>query len=973
MRNNDDPFADLIRSLEENLERNAGNRPPPPASRDWPPGGNGGGNSTDLPEFNGRRFLWILLPILVLIFFNRILSFYTDWYWYDSLGFTSVFFTRLWSSFGLFLAAALAFWLFLAVNVVIARRIEPRGFAGTPIEPIAAALRLRITAIVLFFGAIVALMVGASASGAWETVLLYLNQGDFNLSDPIFTRDVSFFIFTLPFWQGLRTWLFVAVLLTLIATAAVYGLGWRSWDVRTPVLAHLSILGAFLLLLIAWQYRLDAYQLVYNQSGIVTGAGFADVNAQLPAYNLLALVTAVTAILLVVTAYLRRAWRAVVVLLVIWFAVAILAGNVFPGLVQRFRVNPNELTLERPFIANNIEFTRIAFDLHNIETISYDASEPVTANDIRSEAQTIRNIRLWDYRPLLQTYNQIQALRQYYEFNDIDVDRYLIDGEVRQVMLAARELVPERLNTTAQTWVNRKLVYTHGYGVAVSPVAQVTADGLPEFLVQDLPPTGVISITQPQIYFGERTDDYVIANTDEPEFDYPSGDQNVTTRFMADTGIDMGWGARLLFALHFADLNMLLNGDINPESQLLWRRNIAERVDLVAPFLAFDSDPYIVISDDGRLFWFQDAYTYSNRFPYSESLNNINYLRNSVKVVTNAYTGAMVFYVVDTSEPIIAAYMRIFPDLFQPISAMPADLQDNIRYPNDYFSVQAEIYRTYHMIDPVEFYNKEDVWAWPQELFQNQLQNMEPYYVLMELPGTEELDFIQILPFTPANRENMIAWLAAQNDPSDYGQKVVYEFGKDTLFYGPKQVEARIDQDPEISAQLTLWNQQNSTVIRGNLLVIPLGSSLLYVEPLYLQADSGQIPELTRVIVATANRVVMEENLGLALARLFGSDLLAESALAELAGGLTPDAATTAIQTAPTVDLTDATVEQLIVRANDIYEQAQAALQSGDWAAYGDRMDTLQATLQQLVQLTGDTGEIGDGTDVITGTLETGE
>ncbi len=951
---NDDPFADLIRSLEENLERNASAQQPQPASGGIPPTGRSG---VELPQFNGRRFLWILLPVLILLFFGRFLSFYTDWFWYDSLGYTPIFFTRLWSSSGLFLVAALTFWIFLAINIVIARRIEPRGFAGTVIEPIAAALRLRITAIILFFGALVALMFGASASGTWQTVLLYLNQANFNLADPVFNRDVSFFVFTLPFWQGLRTWLFVAGLLTTIATAAVYGLGWRSWEIRTPALAHLCILGAFLLLLIAWQYRLDAYQLVYSERGAATGAGYTDVNAQLPAYNLLSLVTVLTAILLVVTAYLRRAWRAVALLLIVWFVVGILAGNVYPGFVQRFRVSPNELNLERPYIANSIAFTRQAFDLHEIESINYDASEPLTVEALQAEPETIRNIRLWDYRPLLQTYNQIQALRQYYEFNDIDVDRYTINGEVRQVMLAARELAPEKLNTTAQTWVNRRLVYTHGYGVAASPVAQVTSNGLPEFLLKDLPPTGPITITQPQIYFGEKPSEYVIARTTEPEFDYPSGEQNVTTRFSADTGIDMSWGARLLFALDFADPNLLLNGDINPDSQLLWRRNIEERVQLVAPFLLYDADPYIVISDDGRLFWFQDAYTSSNRFPYSAPLGNLNYIRNSVKVVTNAYTGAMTFYVMDATEPIIAAYMRIFPDLFQPFSAMPADLQDNIRYPNDLFSVQAEVFRTYHMTDPVEFYNKEDVWAWPQELYNNQLQNMEPYYVLMELPGSDELGFIQILPFTPANRENMIAWLAAENDPARYGQKVVYEFGKDTLFYGPKQIEARIDQDPEISAQLTLWNQQNSTVIRGNLLVIPIRSSLLYVEPLYLQAENGQIPELQRVILATADTVVMEENLGLALARLFGNEILSDAGFAELAGGQSLDTTTPTAPVAAPIDMTDETVEGLIVRANDAYAQAQSALRNGDWSSYGAQMEILQATLQQLFQLTeGTTG-----------------
>jgi len=947
---NDDPFADLIRSLEENLERNAN------ARQQRQQQGDGGEQpplrrpTGDLPQFNGRRFLWILLPILFFLFFSRILGFYADWFWYDSVGYTSVFFTRIWSSFGLFVAAAVAFWLLLAVNVLIARRLEPRSFAGSALEEIANALRLRITSIILFAGAIVALLVGASTSGAWEPVLLYLNQGVFNLADPVFGRDVSFFVFTLPFWEGLRTWLFVALLFALVATAIVYGLGWRGWEVRTAALAHLSILGAALLLLIAWQYRLNAYELLYSTRGAATGAGYTDVNAQMSAYNLLSLVTAVTAVLVVVAAYRRGTWRAIVVLVVIWFGVGILAGNVYPSLVQRFQVSPNELNLERPYIANNIEFTRKAFALDEIEVSSYEASTQLTADALRAEPETIRNIRLWDYRPLLQTYNQIQALRQYYEFVDIDVDRYLIDGRVQQVMLSARELAPERLNPNAQTWVNRKLVYTHGYGVAASPVAQVTRDGLPSFLLQDLPPTGVITITQPQIYFGEKDNGYVIGRTDEPEFDYPRGEGNETTRFSADTGIAMGWGARLLFAIHFADFNLLLNSDIQNDSQLLWRRSINERTRLVAPFLQYDTDPYLVISDDGRLYWFQDAYTVSNRFPYSERLGSINYIRNTVKVVTNAYDGRMTFYVMDENEPFTAAYMRIFPDLFQPFSAMPADLQDNIRYPNDLFRVQAAVYRTYHMTDPNEFYNKEDVWAWPQEMFNNELQDIEPYYVLMQLPGEDKLDFIQILPFTPANRENMIAWLAVRNDPDVYGQKLVYEFGKDSLVYGPKQIEARIDQDSQISQQLALWNQAGRSVIRGNLLIIPIGGSLLYVEPLYLQADTGKIPELARVILATADRIVMAENLGLALAELFGSNVLAETGLTDLTAGLT-SSAPVAPSTTPTADLSNATVEQLINRANDAFNQAQAALRDGDWTTYGAQMEIVQNALQQLAQL----------------------
>ena len=844
---NTDPFSDLIRSIEENLQREGSWEPP-----------NGSGERR-APAPNPRRMLWLLIPFLVLIFFNRGLSFMSDYLWFDSLGLVSVFQTSIYAQFALFLVGALVFWLFLAVNMILARRIEPNGLADTPVEQLAAAFGVRILPVMLWIAVIFSFFVGLSISSLWEDVLLFLNQIDFSLTDPIFERDVSFFVFTLPIWQAVRTWLMTMAVLTLIATGVLYGAGWRGWKMRTPALVHLSVLGAIVLGLIAWQYRLDAFGLVYSERGAVFGAGYTDVHAQLPAYNILAVLTLITGVLLVITAFLRRAWRAIVAVLVLWVVVAVVAGNIYPGIVQRFQVSPNELNLERLYIENNIDFTRLAYGLDDVEVLDYDASSVLTAEALLAESSTVTNIRLWDYRPLLQTYNQVQALRQYYTFNDIDIDRYEIDGEMRQVMLSARELVPEELNENAQTWVNQRLVYTHGYGVAASPVAKITPDGLPEFLLKDIPSQGVIDITRPQIYFGERTDSYVVVRTDEPEFDYPSGEGNVTTQFDADTGIDLTFFNRLVFALRFGDVNILLNQDITADSQLLWQREIMARTRRVAPFLSYDSDPYLVISAEGELFWFIDAYTVSDRFPYSEPLARINYIRNPIKVVVNAYDGSMVFYIIEEDEPIAAAYRQIFPVLFRPFSEMPDDLQAHIRYPNDLFSVQAEMYRTYHMIDANEFYNKEDVWAWPEEIFDSEARQIEPYYVLMELPESDELDFIQILPFTPANRENMIAWLATHNDPDKYGQKLVYEFGKDSLFFGPKQIEARIDQDPEISSQLSLWNQQGSNVIRGNLLVIPVGGSLIYVEPLYLQAATGKIPELKRVILATADQVVMAE------------------------------------------------------------------------------------------------------------------
>ena len=901
----------------------------------------------------------MIIPFLFLLLFNTIIGFLTDWSWYGSLGLDSILWTRIAASLGLFAAGFVLTWIFLLANYWIVRRIEPLGLASTPVQQISDALGIRIPAITVVVFTLFALLLGLNVAAEWSQLLLFLNQLDFGVVDPVFNRDVSFYVFTLPILQIARGWLQAVILVSLATVVVASGMGWRGWRMRSGTLVHLGVLGALFLGLMALGYQIDAAQLVYSERGAVFGAGYTDVNAQLPAYNLLTGVTLIAALLLVVTASLRRGWRAIVAVLVAWVAIAFVAGALYPGFVQRFQVSPNEMSLERAFIDENIRFTRLAFDLDDIELASYDASQQLTPESLLVEPETVRNVRLWDYRPLLQTYNQVQALRQYYEFNDVDVDRYIIDGQRRQVMVAARELVADRLNTEAQTWVNRKLVYTHGYGVAMSPVERVTADGLPEFYIQDLPPNGVIDLTQPQIYFGELTNDYVIGRTNMEEFDFPQGGGNVTTRFSADTGIDMTFWNRMLFAMRFADINIVLNQDITSESQLLWRRNILERVQALAPFLQFDQDPYIVVGADGRLYWMMDAYVTSNRFPYSEPyFDRFNYIRNSVKVVMNAYDGLPTFYIVDAAEPITAAYARIFPTLFQPMEAMPEFLLRHIRYPTDLFAVQAEMYRTYHMTSATDFYNKEDVWSWPEEVFYDELQPIDPYYVLMQLPNSDSLDYMQILPFTPANRENMVAWMAAQSDPDKYGEKLVYNFGKDSLFFGPKQIEARIDQDPVISAQLSLWNQQGSNVIRGNLLVIPIGDSLLYVEPLYLQAQNGRIPELKRVILATADRVVMAENLGLALIQLFGRDIVARAGLADLAQAVasstTPQEATAASEAAETpADVGGAPIEELIATANAQYSAAQEALRAGSWAEYGTQMDALKATLEQLVRLTG--------------------
>ena len=960
------PFHELLENLDEDdweqIEEELLHDDNGPGGTSTPRRGGGNGGQGG----GGRLLWWMLVPFLILILFNTVLGFYTDWLWYDSLVLTQVFFTRIGASLGLFAAGALAFWIVFVFNVLLVRRLNPQGLDDTPLFEAVQAVGVRITPVVLLVGAFFAFFMGTGASSAWEELLLYFNQQPFGMTDPIFGRDVSFFLFTLPIWQFLRGWLMTTFVITLIATGLASGIGWRGWGAPAAVRAHLSCLGALILLLIAWQYRLDALELVYSSRGAVFGAGYTDVNAQLPAFTILVFVTIIAAILLLVNVFLQQAWRAIVVVLVGWIAISALAGNIYPNLVQRFQVNPNEFTREREYIAHNIDFTRAAFGLDRIVDENFDAESELTGAELLEQPDTIRNIRLWDYRPLLQTYNQVQALRQQYQFTDIDIDRYEVEGERRQLMLSARELIPEQLEQPAQTWVNRKLVYTHGYGVAASPVAEITPDGLPTFVLQDLPVQGILEVSRPQIYFGERTNEYVIVKTETEEFDYPRGEGgNVFTTFEGDTGIRIGgFLPRLAFAIQFADINLFISQELTSESQLLWRRNILQRTLEVAPFLRFDSDPYIVVGGDGNLYWFLDAYTVSGRFPYSEPSQygtrtvqpGFNYIRNPVKIIIDAYTGEMDFYLVEPDEPIAAAYARIFPSLFTPFEEMPEDLNAHIRYPNDLFSIQASVFRTYQMTEPTDFYNREDVWAWPEEIFDNQSRPMEPYYVLMQLPGSEDLDFIQILPFTPANRENMISWLAAQNDPDKYGEMLVYRFGKDSLVFGPKQIEARIDQDPTISSLLSLWNQQGSQVIRGNLLVIPIGESLLYVEPLYLQAATGKIPELKRVILATSDRVIMAENLGLALAELFGQDILADTKLAELAvsgDGKVPAEAAAVEREEVEVDLAASSLEELIVEANSRYSKAQEALTSGDWAAYGAELEGLERVLERMLDLSG--------------------
>jgi len=703
----------------------------------------------------------------------------------------------------------------------------------------------------------------------------------------------------------------------------------RLWLTRKASL-HLAVLGALLLLVVAWGYRLSAFELLYSSQGVAFGASYTDVHARLLAYNLSFWAVILCVVLLLGGVASKKPWI-VAVGGVLWLTVALGVGGIYPAFMQQFDVQPNELNKERPYIEYNIDLTRRAYGLGEIQEFDFGSVADLTAEALAGAEATIRNIRLWDYRPLRDTYAQIQEIRLYYEFVDVDVDRYYLDGDYRQVTLSAREMATDQLQS--RTWVNDHLQFTHGYGLVMSPVNEVTPEGLPELLIRDLPPRTQpgLEITRPEIYYGEKTDDYVFVNSTIEEFDYPSGDHNVTATYEGEGGVIIDSPLkRAAFAYRFGDVSVMLSEYLTPDSRVMLYRNIHQRVRQVAPFLLFDADPYLVIAD-GRLLWLQDAYTVTQMYPYSQPYHDrFNYIRNSVKISIDAYNGDMVFYVVDDEDPLIQTYAAIFPDLFSPLEEMPQALRAHIRYPEGLFIIQAQMNNTYHMQDPTVFYNKEDLWTVAHEIYAGSDQPMEPYYVTMKLSGEESEEFILMQPFTPAGKQNMVAWLTARSDGEHYGKLLLYKFPKQELIYGPLQIEARIDQDPEISGQLSLWRQRGSQVIRGNLLVIPIGNSLLYVEPLYLQAETGRMPELKRVIAASGERVVMANTLEEALVTIGGASPVTEEG-EEVEEGVEP-----------------AGLHDLALSALEHYERAQEYLQEGNWAGYGAELEAMGRDLEKL-------------------------
>jgi len=937
------------------------------------------------------------IAILVLMLVGIMISIYPDWLWFGNLNFAPVFWTMVLGKYGV--AAVIWFLMIvtLSVNLYAAQRFHRAGgqkiteIAGLPVS--GKTLNTLILAAIM----IVSFIIASKGSVQWNMVLSYLNQHPFGSTDPIFGKDIGFYVFSLPFYLFVREQLLIILLFAALVTVIWYVKDGGIQIVGEFVLAedrstaipkvkvgdkvakHLLVFAAIIVLLAAWGYHLKAYGVLYSTQGPAFGASYTDANIKIIVYRLLMVMSFLLCLFISYNAF-RLKLKLLLISAAIWVAAIGVLAIGLPTLVQQFVVKPNELAKESPYIAYNIDFTRQAYNLNSIQEVDFEVNNSLNAEEIKNHHVTIQNIRVWDERPLLQTYRQIQSIRLYYDFNNVDVDRYLIDDQYRQVMLAARELVVDQLPPQAKTWVNRHLIYTHGYGLAMSPVNEVTAEGLPQLMIKDVPPSVDINlkIDRPEIYFGEKTTDYILVKTSTPEFDYPKGDKNVYTNYQGQGGVLISsFMRRLLFAIEFQDPQILFTTYLTPESRIMFNRRIKSRVTAIAPFLSYDTDPYMVVSG-GRLFWIQDAYTASNMYPYSKRSKTpfrkkeLNYIRNSVKVIIDAYDGHVAYYMIDTQDPILKTYSKVYPDLFKPLDQMPADLKKHLRYPNDLFEIQVQTYAKYHMQDVQVFYNQEDLWEPPDEIYGDNRQRMKPYYIIIKLPNEVKEEFLLMLPYTPAQKDNMIGWLAARSDLPHYGSLLVYKLSKDKLAYGPMQVEARIDQQTDISRELSLWGQRGSRVIRGNLLAIPVGNSFIYVEPIYLEAEQGSqreaqaapatkggpaqnqqpirparkgitataaLPELKRVIVALGSRVAMEENLDRALSRALGGRIIEKD-----------DVFTKAPESGEISDLGE--------QALKYYNKAKDYLRQGDWAGYGRELEKLENLLTQISKKTADKPEL---------------
>ncbi len=901
-----------------------------------------------------QRFKLLLVVIGVLAIWFILgggLSLYVDSLWFNSVGYLEVFQKSLWSRFLLWLIGFGVALGVLSINLKLASRSSDQEFWVR--QDLPGLTRDRVTSASWIAVMVVSGFLGVLVQGQWLAILQFTQQVTGGPNDPIFGRPLSFYFFTLPILflvtgYGLIL-LFFAFLIAGFNYTVNGHVGYlRRLQLSSAARIHAGILLGSGFVLLAIRFWLKRFQLMYSEEGVTFGPGYTDVHAWIPVYWIMAAVCLLCAVILF-AAPAFGSLRPGIASLIAFVVVYVLSG-LYPGLIQSLFVKPNELLKEQEYIAHNIAFTLKAYNLDKVEVRDFTSTTRLDKAGLARNEATIRNIRLWDWRPLQDAYEQLQTIRPYYVFSDVDLDRYHIGGIYRQVMLSVRELDFSLISEQAQTWINQYFQYTHGYGICASPVNEVTEEGLPALLVQDIPPQSKVqelSITRPEIYFGEKTEHPVFVRTRMKEFDYPVGDENAFTTYNADRGLQIGgFLRRLLFAWELGSFEILFTQNFTDDSRVLLHRSIQARVKKVAPFLDYDKDPYIVV-DNGRLFWLQDAYTTSSRYPYSEPVlqGQLNYIRNSVKVVVDAYLGDIRFYISDPTDPLIQTYARIFPKLFRPISAMPRGLRSHVRYPEDLFDVQRRVLCTYHMRDPRVFYNKEDVWQIPTENYRGSDQVMESYYTIMSLPHAVKEEFVLLIPFTPNNKNNMIAWLAARSDGSNYGRLILYQFPKQELTYGPMQIEARIDQDPNISQLITLWSQKGSSVIRGNLLVIPIEKSVLYVEPLYLQAEKSKIPELTRVIVVYENQVMMGEDLAETIRRVVLSPPPPKTPSSTLTSAVTPtgDPGT---ETPPATTAID--VQQLTEEAMQHYQNSQNYLREGNWTGYGEEQRLLGEVLERL-------------------------
>ncbi|WP_352420901.1 UPF0182 family protein [Proteiniborus sp.] len=908
----------------------------------------------------------ILFVVIIIGSFSNIVDFVTEYQWFNELGYTKTFFTQLKNQFLIGVPTFLA--VFLLINFYILSVKKNYYKLGNIVVDKKKERKLNIivglvSAVISFF------MASIVSNKLWFEILQFKNSTDFNVTDPIFNKEVSFYVFKLPLLSEIISLINLLLFVLIVVTVIFYlimlatrrplqeefnifedhdftnvknmykGLTSKIFNVA---LVQISVIGLIMFILLGANYILKSYYLLYSPRGIVYGAGYTDIKITLWVYRLMAVAAVVSAIGFLYGA-LKKKIKIALAGPILLIAVSLI-GNIASGAIQKYIVEPDEASKEEQYLKYNIEFTQKAYGIDDVEEREFPVSQKLTKEDIMENEETIKNIRINDYLPVNQVYNQLQGIRPYYRFTDVDIDRYFINGEYKQVFLSARELDQEKLSGQAQTWINKRLRYTHGYGVTASAVNETTPEGQPQMLIKNIPPitNTDLKIERPEIYFGEITNEYIIVNTDEKEFDYPKGDDNKDTIYEGTAGIQLKGLNKLLYAIKNGDFKLFISGNINSDSRIIMYRNINERVKKLAPFLHYDEDAYIVMNqEDGKLYWIIDGYTTSDRYPYSQPYNQtgVNYVRNSVKAVVDAYNGNTKFYVVDEKDPLIMTYSKVFEDLFTSIDQMPNGLREHIRYSQDMFDIQAQIYRTYHIDNPRVLYNREDIWDIANEKYMTEILEVESNYLMFKLPEEKKAEFLITVPYTPANRSNMISLLVGRNDGDNYGELIIYKFPKSETIDGPMLIESRIDQDSEISPQLTLWSQRGSNVLRGNLLIIPIEDSLLYVEPVYLQADNeNSLPEMKRVIVAYKNKIVMEETLDLALSKIFG----------ELTKEETENKGKNEAEDILDIDIENKDTEQLVKRANELFINAKEASQNGDWAKYGEYIKQLEEVLQRL-------------------------